>query len=152
METTEASELERLKQELQQEHDMHLRVLADFENYRRRIERDRASEAQRGKRGILMSLIELLDSFDRAMPHVADAPPSVAEGVDALHRQLRSLIETQGVTSFDAAGQPFDPAVHEAIGSEQSDTHAPGTVTDQVQRGYRWGEELLRPARVRVAR
>jgi len=83
---TEPSELERLKQELDNEHQMYLRSLADFDNYRRRVERDRASAAIESKRGIILSLIDLLDSFDRALPHLTDAASS--EGVRAIRRQL----------------------------------------------------------------
>ena len=146
---TEPSELERLKQELDHEHQMHLRALADFDNYRRRVERDRASAALQSKRGILLSLLELLNGFDRALPHLTDAPSS--EGVRAIHRQLTGLLDAQGVTPFDTVGEAFNPELHEAIGSTASDQHQPGTVTEEVRRGYRWSDGLLRPARVRVA-
>ena len=111
---TEPSELERLKQELDNEHQMYLRSLADFDNYRRRVERDRASAAIENKRGIILSLIDLLDSFDRALPHLTDAASS--EGVRAIRRQLASLLESHGVTSFDSVGEVFNPELHEAIG------------------------------------
>ena len=146
---TEPSELERLKQELDQEHQMHLRALADFDNYRRRVERDRAGAAQQSKRDIVLSLIELLDSFDRALPHLTDVPSS--EGIRAIHRQLMSLLDAQGVTSFDTVGEAFNPELHEGIGSAPSDQYEPGTVMEEVQRGYRWKDGVLRPARVRVA-
>ncbi len=148
---TEPSEVDRLKSELDHEHQMYLRALADFDNYRRRVERDQASATRRSKRDILLSVVELLDSFDRALEQLADAPPSVANGMQAIHRQLLSMIEAQGVTPFETIGERFDPELHEAIGSDQAEKHDPGTVTEEVRRGYRWGDELLRPARVRVA-
>ena len=148
---TEVPEVERLRNDVQREHEMYLRALADFDNYRRRMERDRASAAQRSKRDMLLPLLELLDGFDRALEHLDDVPPSVVEGIAAIHRQLQSLLESQGVTSFDTVGQRFDPALHEAIGSEAAENREPGTITQQVRRGYRLGDELLRPARVRVA-
>ncbi|MCU1334871.1 MAG: Molecular chaperone GrpE (heat shock protein) [Bryobacterales bacterium] len=147
---TEETELERLRKELQNEHEMHLRALADFDNYRRRVDRDRASAAQFGKRDILLSLIELLDGFDRAMEHV-DTASAVTEGFQALQRQLLNLLETQGVTPFNSVGESFDPALHEAIGSEERGERRPGTITAELRRGYRWGDQLLRPAGVRVA-
>jgi molecular chaperone GrpE len=146
------AERERLKADLRKEQDMHVRALADFDNYRRRVERDRAKTAASGKRDIILSLLEVLDGFDRALPYMSDAPPSVAEGVQAIHRRLLNLLDAQQVTPLKTVGEPFDPAVHEAIGALQSDDHPPGTVTDEVQRGYRLGDELLRPARVRVER
>ncbi|SRR5258706_13997749 len=148
---TEPSEVERLKNELNHEHDMYLRALADFDNYRRRVERDRVSAARRSQRDILLSLVELLDGFDRALLHMNDVPAPALEGIQAIHRQLMGLLEAQGVTPFTAEGEAFDPELHEAVGSERSDQHAPGTVIEDVRRGYRWGDELLRPARVRVA-
>jgi molecular chaperone GrpE len=148
---TEPSELELLRQELQREHEMYLRALADFDNYRRRVERDRASSAQAGKREMLLPLIELVDEFDRALPHMEGVPESVSGGVAAIYRQLLNLLERQGVTPFDTVGQVFDPELHEAVGSSKNEDRAPGTITDEVRRGYRLGEDLLRPARVRVA-
>lgn len=148
---TEASEAGQLREEVRREHEMYLRALADFENYRRRVERELAGAAYRGRRDILLPLLEILDGFDRALEAVSDAPPSVAEGVQMMHRRLLRLLETQGVSPIESLGATFDPALHEAIGSVPSDTFARGSVAEEVQRGYRLGDDLLRPARVRVA-
>ena len=146
-----AAEVQRLKEELRREHDTLLRALADFDNYRRRIERDRAGAARSGKRDVILSLLEVLDGFDRALNHIDDAPSSVAQGVQAIHRNLLGVLERHGVTRFDSLGEPFDPRFHDAIGTVDSDEVESGTVADELQRGYRWGDEVLRPARVRVA-
>jgi molecular chaperone GrpE len=145
-------ERERLKADVQREHDMYLRALADFDNYRRRVDRDRATDAARSRRDIVLSLLDVLDGFDRAMPYLAEAPATVAEGVRAIHRRLLDLLDAQGVTALKTVGEPFDPKVQEAIDAVPSNGHPPGTVAEEVQRGYRLGDELLRPARVRVAR
>lgn len=142
----------RLKEELRREHEIYLRNLADFDNYRRRVERERARVAQAGKREMVLSLLDVLDDFERALEHIDEAPDSVSAGLVAIHRRLAGLLEAQGVTPFESVGQRFDPALHEAVGSVESDEQEPGAVLDEVSRGYRWGEELLRPARVRVAR
>jgi molecular chaperone GrpE len=147
----ELSDIERLKEELRHEHEMYLRALADFDNYRRRVEREQTSAARRGKREVLLSLLEVLDGFDRAFRQVRNEPASVSEGLQAIHRKLLNVLEAQGVTPFESLNETFDPELHEAIGSVQSDKHATDTVMDEVQRGYRWGDEVLRPARVRVA-
>ena len=147
----DASEIARLKEELSREHDLHLRALADFENYRRRVERDRSTAARSGKRDIILSLLEVLDGFDHALQHTGNAPSSVSEGVRALQRKLLSLLEAQGVTRFESLGQTFNPELHDAIGSVQSEEMEPGVVAEEVQSGYRWGDDVLRPARVRVA-
>jgi molecular chaperone GrpE len=147
----EGSEPERLKEQLRREHEMHLRTLADFDNYRRRVERERENAASSGTREIIRSLLDLLDGFELALKHIGDAPSSLSEGLKTIHRKLLGLIERQGLTPIRALGEKFDPRVHEAIGSVPSDKHEPGTVAEEVQRGYQWGDELLRPARVRVA-
>ncbi len=138
--------------DVRREHDLYLRALADFENYRRRVERDRARTAEAGKRELLLSFLEVLDGFDRALPYLSGAPESVAQGIQAIHRRFVDALRAQHVTPIQAVGEAFDPAVHEAIGAEQSTTYAPGTVVQEVQKGYRLGDDLLRPARVRVAR
>jgi molecular chaperone GrpE len=146
------SGVEQLKADLRREHDMYLRALADFENYRNRVERDRARTAAADKRNIIIPLLEVLDGFERALPYLSDSPPSVTEGIQAIHRRLQGLLDAQGVTPVKAVGEPFDPALHEAIGDVSSGEYPAGTIAEEVQRGYRIGGELLRPARVRVAR
>jgi molecular chaperone GrpE len=147
----DASEVERLKEEVRREHEMYLRALADFDNYRRRVERERTSAARSGKRDLIVSLLDVIDNFDRALEHIGDAPSSIADGVQAIHRKLLGLLEAQGITPLESRGETFNPELHEAIGSVATDQYESGTVADEVQRGYRWGDEVLRPARVRVA-
>jgi molecular chaperone GrpE len=148
----EPAERERLQAEIRREHDLYLRAMADFENFRKRVERENSKTEANAKRDILLSLLEVVDGFDRAMPHIAAAPAAVTEGIEALHRRLLELLEAQHVWPIAAVGEPFDPALHEALGSEESGKYPAGTVAEELQRGYRLGDELLRPARVRVAR
>src|SRR5687767_10054393 len=115
------SELARLQEELRREHDMYLRALADFDNYRRRVERDRSSAARSGTRDIILPLLDVLDGFDRALSHISDQPSSVAQGLQALHRKLLTLLEAQGVTPFQSVGEVFNPELHDAIGSVETD-------------------------------
>ena len=147
----DSSEVERLRQEVRREHDMYLRALADFDNYRKRVERERASSARSGKREIILRLLEVIDSFDRALQHIDAEPSSMSEGLQAIHRKLLGLLEAEGVTPVESLGETFDPQFHEAIGSVQTREYASGAVAEELQRGYRWGDEVLRPARVRVA-
>ena len=147
----ESSETVRLQEQLRREHDLYLRALADFENYRKRVDRDRAGVARSGKRDIILPLLSLLDDFDRALEHVSDAPPSLAEGLLAVQRKFLRLLEAQGITPLESVGARFDPALHDAIGTVESDEVESGAVAEELQRGYRWGDDVLRPARVRVA-
>jgi molecular chaperone GrpE len=148
---SEPTEAQRLREELRQEHEMYLRALADFDNYRRRVEREHADAAESGKQEIILSLLEVLDGFDNATQHAGRAKLSVFEGIKLLHRKLLTLLESHGVTPFNSAGEPFDPQLHEAVGSVESDEFESGTVVEELQRGYRRGQKVLRPARVRVA-
>jgi len=147
-----AAEVERLKAELQREHDALLRSLADFDNYRRRVERDRVSAARSGKRDIILRLLDVLDGFDLALAHMDGAPASsIATGVQALRRKLLGVLEAEGVTPMESLGESFDPRFHDAVGVVKSDEYESGAVAEELQRGYRWGDDMLRPARVRVA-
>jgi molecular chaperone GrpE len=148
---SEEGGIEGPRAELQQEHDRYLRTRADFENYRRRVERDREVAARQAKRGLLLALVDLADGFDRALAHIDESPDSVAAGLHGMQRRLSSLLETEGVKSFDSLGQVFDPTRHEAMATVRDGGGAPGTVVDEAGRGYLWDDELLRPARVRVA-
>jgi molecular chaperone GrpE len=145
------AENERLTEELRREHEMYIRNLADFDNYRRRVERERGQVAQSGKRELLLPLLEVMDDFDRALQHSNADPQSLAAGLQAIQRRLAALLATEGVTAFESRGKLFNPLLHEAISTIESEEIPPGTVLDEVSRGWRWGDELLRPARVRVA-
>jgi molecular chaperone GrpE len=149
--SAEPDEVLVLRAERAEEHDRYLRTRADFENYKRRVERDRDVAARQAKRELLIALVDLADGFDRALVHVDDSPESVAEGLHGMRRRLNSLLEAEGVKSFESVGQPFDPTRHEAIATVRDEGGAPGTVVDEAGRGYLWHDALLRPSRVRVA-
>jgi len=149
--SSEEGGIEGLRAELQQEHDRYLRTRADFENYRRRVERDREAAARQAKRELLKALVDLADGFDRALAHIDESPDSVAAGLHGMQRRLNSLLEAEGVKSFESLGQRFDPTRHEAMATVRDFDGAPGTVVDEAGRGYLWNDELLRAARVRVA-
>jgi molecular chaperone GrpE len=142
---------EGLRAELEQERGRHLRTRADFENYRRRTERDRDLAARHGKRELLRAIVDLADGFDRALAHVDDSPESVATGLHGMQRRLKSLLDAEGVKAFESVGEPFDPARHEALATVKDFDGEPGIVVDEAGRGYLWNDELLRPARVRVS-
>jgi molecular chaperone GrpE len=145
------AESQQLRAELQEEKDRTLRSRAEFENYKRRVERDRAAAARQGKRALLIALVDLADTFDRALVHIDESPDSVVEGLHGMRRGLSRLLEAEGVTPFASVGHRFDPTRHEAIATVRDAGGASGTVVDEAGRGYLWNDELLRPARVRVA-
>jgi molecular chaperone GrpE len=147
----EGTEHERLKAELSREHELYLRTLADFDNYRRRVERERASSAHAGKRELVLPLLEVLADFDRALEHLGDVPEWMSSGFVAIYRRLNSILQAQGIVPYESLGDRFDPVRHEAVALMESQDVEPGTVVAELSRGYRWGDEVLRPARVRVA-
>jgi molecular chaperone GrpE len=144
-------EVERLQQELSRERDLRLRALADFDNYRKRVQRERESAARVGKRQLVLALLDVMDDFERALVYANTTPESVLTGARLIHQRLMDLLQAQGVVPYTSTGQPFDPALHEAVDVINTDQAPPGVVLNELSRGYRWGDEVLRPARVRVA-
>jgi len=147
----EPAEIERLKAEIGREHDRYLRTMADFDNFRRRVERERAVSAHAGKRELILPLLEVLDDFDRALEHLGDVPEWTSSGFDAIYRRLSNILQAQGIVPYKSVGDIFDPARHEAVGLAEDQDVEPGTVVAELNRGYCWGDDVIRPARVRVA-
>ncbi len=128
------------------------RSAADFANYKRRTEEDRSLLAQAGTAVLITTLLAVQDDFDRALANVPDeVHEGWLEGIQLVERKLRSALESEGVTPIVALGQPFDPNLHEAVVHEPTDAHPDNTVIEELQRGYRLGDRVLRPSLVKVA-
>jgi molecular chaperone GrpE len=125
-------EIERLNHELRREHEMSIRNLADFDNYRRRIERERAQAAQAGKRELILPLLELMDDFERALERANDDPQLAASGLRVIRRRLAKLLAAHGVEAFDSRGKCFNPLLHEAVDTVESERAEPGTVLEEI--------------------
>ena len=134
------------------ERDRHLRTLADFKNYRRLIERDGNKLAEEGKREMILQLLEIIDDLEKVLQWIADGEQAVAKSVQIIHQKLLALLETQDVHPFDSVGELFTPDLHEAIAMVDQEKFKPGTVVDDLRRGYLLRDKLLRPAQVRVAK
>jgi molecular chaperone GrpE len=145
------AEIARLQQELRRARELQRRTLADFDNYRKRVQRDQDRAAQAGKRQLVLALLDVLDDFERALAYASTAPEATLAGARVIHQRLADLLRAQGVVPYISAGQPFDAALHEAVDVINTDQATPGVVLDELRHGYRWGDEVLRPARVRVA-
>jgi molecular chaperone GrpE len=126
------------------------RTQADFENYRKRIARESAAAQERGVVKLARELLPALDNLDRALEAAAEQDP-LLEGVALVRSELAAALARVGVESFAPAGEPFDPARHEAIVQLPVEGAERGTVTEVYQPGYRLGETVIRPARVAVA-
>jgi len=131
--------------------DRHLRLLAEFDNYRRRTAKEHAAARREGRRAALLPLLPVLDSLERALA-TGSTDRDFYDGVAATHRLFLAALREAGAEPIESVGQPFDPNLHEAVASVPADGEvAPGTVVREVRRGWRLGDELLRPAQVVVA-
>ncbi len=130
------------------------RTAADFANYKRRTEQEREATLGLANELLLRKLLVVVDDFERGL---AAMPPELqrlgwVQGVWAIDRKFKSLLESEGLTPIEAEGKPFDPREHEAVVHEETDSAPDGTVTKELQRGYRVRDRVLRPAMVAVAK
>ena len=131
--------------------DRHLRLLAEFDNYRRRTAKEHEAARREGRRAALLPLLPVLDSLERALA-TGSTDRDFYDGVAATHRLFLAALREAGAEPIESVGQPFDPNLHEAVAAVPVDGEvAPGTVVREVRRGWRLGDELLRPAQVVVA-
>ncbi|MBA3355882.1 MAG: nucleotide exchange factor GrpE [Pyrinomonadaceae bacterium] len=152
------AELKRVESETADLKDRLARRQADFENYRKRVERERADTYERVVAEIAAKLLPVLDNLKRALDVEANLESTESDefrhflsGVDLIFKQLTGVLEALGVKPITAVGAPFDPHLHEAVVSESTDEYEPDTVMQEIIRGYRLGEKLIRPALVKVA-
>jgi molecular chaperone GrpE len=131
--------------------DSYLRLAADFDNYRKRVAREHLELTKRANERILNELLPVLDDLERALEAAsAHEEAKLEEGVELVHRSLAALLERHGLTPIETEGA-FDPHVHEALLAQPGDGVDPGSVLQVLQKGYRLGDRVLRPARVIVA-
>lgn len=147
---TPESKIEALREALEEEKRRHLRTRADFENFRRRTERDADRNRLYAKKDILVDLLTFLDYFEQARKQVHD--PAAAGGLEIMTRQFNELLHRQGVRPVECAGKPFDPEDQEGVGYIETEDCPEGCVAEELCTGYRLGDILLKPARVMVAR
>ena len=143
-----------LEQERDQYYDLLLRKSAEFDNYRKRVERERREQADRTVTALFLEMLPIVDDLERALKAeaIGEQAEAYRQGVDLIYRQMLELLKRRGVMPFDALGQDFDPNLHQAIVSEEAPDRRDGEVVEQFSRGYMIGDHLLRPAMVKVAR
>jgi len=146
-----AGEIEQLREDLRLERDRNLRTLADFKNYRRRIEREGNKLAEEGKREIILPLLDIIDDMEKALQWASSPDQPSVKIVRIIHQKCLSLLETHGILPFKSVGTLFDHTLHEAVAMAKHEGSQPGTIVDELRRGYLWNSKLLRPAQVRVA-
>jgi molecular chaperone GrpE len=145
------SELKALRKEYDELKDKYLRALAEMQNLRKRFDRERADYIEYALSEFLREVLVVLDNFERALK-VSDqaGDRSFREGVELIYRQYQDMLKKKGVRPIDLADKKFDPAVHQAVLTEESDEVEEPEVSEELQRGYRLHDKLLRPAMVKV--
>ncbi len=151
---TALARLQEMEQALEEQKNLYLRTLADFQNYRRRQNEEMERQRMRVLETLLEDLLPILDNFERAL-QAAEATRELEpllEGVKMTDRQIKALLARFDIHPIEAVGKPFDPNLHEAIQRVESEEHEDGIIIDEVERGYRIGERVIRPSKVIVAK
>lgn len=149
-----AAEIAKLQKERDEYYDLLLRARADFDNYRKRVDRERLEQVEVAAADLLRDLLPVVDDLERALSASGDAQAGVdpyRRGVELIQRQLLEVLRQHGVKPIDAVGADFDPHVHQAVAHEAVPGRREGEVVEEYRRGYRLGNRLLRPAMVKVA-
>ena len=143
-----------MRQQRDDYYDRLLRKTAEFDNYRKRIERERIQLSEAAAADLLEELLPLVDDMDRALKADAgtEATGPIRRGVELIHKQLIETLRKRGVKPIDSLGADFDPHFHMAVSHEPADGRREGEVIEEFRRGYMLGERLLRPAMVKVAK
>jgi molecular chaperone GrpE len=143
-----------LQDERDRYYDLLLRKTAEFDNYRRRTDKERREQADRVAGDLLLELLPVVDDLERALKSEAGSEHSEAyrTGVELIYKQVLELLKRRGLRAIDAVGHDFDPHLHQAVTTEARDGARDGEVLEEFRRGYLIGERLLRPAMVKVAR
>ena len=148
-----AVDVEEVQRQRDEYYDLLLRKTAEFENYRKRIDRERQNVSESAAADLLAELLPLIDDLERALS--ADAGSEGAEayrrGVELIHRQLLDVLRKRGVRPIEAVGAMFDPHYHQAIAHEAAEGRREGEIIEEFRRGYMLGDRLLRPSMVKVA-
>lgn len=145
-----------IRQERDELRERLLRTAADFDNYRKRTDRERREQAEYASADLVRDLLPVIDDLERALAAAGtgDDPQLAAlrSGVEMVHRQFLDVLARRGVEPIETVGQQFDPVWHEALATEPAEGRAEDEITAEIRRGYRMGQRLLRAALVKVAR
>lgn len=147
-----AAELEAAKQALEEEHNRYLRAVADFANFKRRRQEDYENQIQYANQDLILKLLPVIDNFERALQAAQDNRnfDALAEGVSLTLRQLRDMLEKEGVSPIEAVGQEFDPNLHEAVMRIESRDYPDNTIVEELEKGYMQKSRVIRPSKVKV--
>jgi molecular chaperone GrpE len=146
-------ELEKWKKQSEEHYEMFLRARADLENYRRRARKEVEEAARYAAVPLAEALLPVLDNLERALAAGENSGgEAFYEGVEMVYRQLLQVLSEAGLSPIEAVGKPFDPHLHNAVMQTETDEYEPGTVVEELQRGYRFKDRVLRPTMVKVSK
>ncbi|KQL34187.1 MULTISPECIES: nucleotide exchange factor GrpE [Bacillaceae] len=151
-EVVEVDELTLVKQQLEEEQDKAIRLRADFENYKRRVQLDKESDYKYRAQSVLTDILPVLDNFERALAVnvTSEEAVSLVKGVEMVYRTLLDAVGKEGLEVIEAEGVPFDPNFHQAVMQEKDDSKESGIVLQELQKGYKLKDRILRPTMVKV--
>lgn len=151
-EDTADSELEKVRAEASQYKDSYLRATADYQNFKRRSEKEKADIYKYAGEKVLVDLLPIVDNIERAVGHLPEEEQSgLADGIRMIQKSLLGLLDKHGVEAIEAVGVPFDPEMHHAVQMVPSEDHEPHVVIEEYQKGYKLNGKVIRYSMVKVA-
>ncbi|WP_067837087.1 nucleotide exchange factor GrpE [Amphibacillus sediminis] len=147
-----SDELKQLEAEKEEIYQKLLRIQAEYDNFRKRTQREKAADLKYKSQSLVTELLPVVDNFERALQTKPDSEQaqSFVEGIEMVYRQLQTALEKEGVEVIETVGQPFDPNVHQAVLQVEDDSYESNTVVEEMQKGYRLKDRVIRPAMVKV--
>lgn len=154
IEDSQVAAEESLKSELDKLNDRYLRLQAEYSNFRRRTEEEKGNIYRLGNERLIVELLPILDNFNRAIENMEgnDVPKSYLDGVEMIRKSLIKVLEKEGLQCIEACGKDFDPENHHAVLVEDCDKNDPGIVLEELQKGYKLKDKMIRPAMVKVSK
>ncbi|UCZ54485.1 nucleotide exchange factor GrpE [Bacillus shivajii] len=152
MEESSSDEIAKLEQKVQEATDRLLRVQADYDNFRRRTKQEKEAEAKYRSQRLAEEILPVLDNFERglAINPESDETNSLLQGMEMVYRQLKDALEKEGVKPIQTVGETFDPQIHQAVMQVESDEYDSNVVVEELQKGYKLNDRVIRPAMVKV--
>lgn len=148
-ETTEKEEREKLEQEVEDLEQSLKKVMADFDNYRKRMMREKKNIIERATEDLMTDLIEVLDDFERAMENEDEMD---SKGVEMIYDKFKKVLKDHGLEEIDCKGETFDPNYHECLMSVEDEDHEEDEIIEEFQKGYKLNDKVIRPSKVKVAK
>lgn len=144
-------ELEEVKAELEKKNDLLLRTAAEFDNFKKRNERERLTVAEYAKANVIKNILPILDNIDRASQLEDKTSAEYIKGIELIVKQFEALTEKLGITELAEKGQKFDPSIHEAVMHIEDENFGENEIAEVLQKGFKIGDTVIRPAMVKVA-